>query len=146
MSSHTSVKATLKAKISSSSVKQKRVVSGAVTKLLWEKADKQRFHEAAIRKTDLSTDAVKTLVQLLNSTSVKAVPNKLTKVKGPKFRLSPLVKQLETACKKIFFRWKSAGSPGPEHPLSIQRKQSKYNVRRQIRREFACSRDAFTQS
>ena len=53
------------------------------------------------------------------------------------------MKQLEAACKEIFFRWKSAGSPGPEHPLSIQRKKSKYNVRRQIRREFACSRDAF---
>ena len=146
MSSHTSVKAALNVKISSSSVKQKRVVSGAVTKLLWEKADKQHYQcllESAIRKTDLSTDAVETLVQLLNSTSVKAVPNKIIKVKGPKFRLSPLVKQLEAACKEIFFRWKSAGSPGPEHPLSIQRKKSKYNVRRQIRREFACSRDAF---
>ena len=146
MSSHTSVKATLKAKISSSSVKQKRVVSGAVTKLLWEKADKQHYQcllEAAIRKTDLSTDAVETLVQLLNSTSVKAVLNKLIKVKSPKFRLPPLVKQLEEACKVIFFRWKSAVSTGPENPLSVQRKQSKYNVRRQIRREFACSRDAF---
>ena len=146
MSSHTSVKAALNVKISSSSVKQKRVVSGAVTKLLWEKADKQHYQcllESAIRKTDLSTDAVETLVQLLNSTSVKSVPNKIIKVKGPKFRLSPLVKQLEAACKEIFFRLKSAGSPGPEHPLSIQRKKSKYNVRRQIRREFACSRDAF---
>ena len=52
MSSHTSVKAALNVKISSSSVKQKRVVSGAVTKLLWEKADKQHYQcllESAIR-------------------------------------------------------------------------------------------------
>ena len=30
-----------------------------------------------------------------------------------------------------------------EHPLSVQRQQAKYSVRRQIRKEFACARDAF---
>ena len=64
-------------------------------------------------------------------------------MKRPKFKLSPSVKKLESECKHIFILWKQAGSPGPEHPLSIQRKVAKYDVRKQIRREFACTRDAF---
>ena len=53
------------------------------------------------------------------------------------------VKKLEPECKLIFFLWKQAGSPGPEHPLSIQCKVAKYDMQKQIRREFACTRAAF---
>ena len=62
------------------------------------------------------------------------VPNKLIKVRIQKFSLVPIVKQVEGDCKKAFFSWKSAGTHGPKHPLSIQRKQAKFNVRRQIER------------
>ena len=92
---------------------------------------------------DMSSDPVNVPVEILNSASKKAVPNKLVKVKGQKFRLSPTVKQLESECKRIHYLWKSSGAPGPEHPLSVQRKQAKYGVRGQIRKEFACARDAF---
>ena len=91
----------------------------------------------------MSSDPVNALVEILKSVSKKVVPNKLVKVKGPKFRLSPIVKQLESECKRIRYLWKSSGAPGPEHPLSVQRKQAKYGARRQIRKEFACARDAF---
>ena len=83
------------------------------------------------------------LIQILNSASKRAVPNKLVKVMGPKFKLSPNVRRLEAESKQIFYRWKNAGSPGPEHPLSVQRKVSKYAVRKEIRREFAGARETF---
>ena len=83
------------------------------------------------------------LINALKSAGDKAVPSSLVKTKGPMFKLSPTVKKLESECKQIFFQWKQAGSPSPEHPLSIQRKVAKYEVRKQIRREFACARDSF---
>ena len=71
------------------------------------------------------------------------MPNRLIKVKGPKLKLSPVVKQLESERKRVFLMLKQAGSPSPEHPLSIRQKVTKYGVRIQIRREFACARDSF---
>ena len=91
----------------------------------------------------MDTDSVNILIQIFNSASKQAVPNKLVKVKGPKFKLSPAVRRLEAKSKQIFSRWKNAESPRPEHPLSVQRKVLNYAVRKQIRREFASARDAF---
>ena len=88
-----------------------------------------------------SQEALPILISALQSASTKSVPNRLIKVKGPKLKLSPVVKQLELECKRVFFMWKQAGSPSPEHPPSIHRKVTKYEVRNQIRREFACARD-----
>ena len=81
------------------------------------------------------------LIRILNSAGKRAVPNKLVKVKGPKFKFSPDVRRLETESTQIFYQWKNAGSPGPEHPLSMQRKVAKYAVRKQIRKEFASARE-----
>ena len=64
-------------------------------------------------------------------------------MKGPKFKLSPGVRRLETESIQIFYQWKNAGSPGPEHPLSMQRKVAKYAVRKRIRKEFASAREEF---
>ena len=117
-----------------------------VRKLNWEKLDRELYHreleKLPLRKSD-SQNTLTLLINTLKSAGDKAVPSRLVKTKGPKFKLSPTVKKLESECKQIFFQWKQAGSPSPEHPLSIQRKVAKYEVRKQIRREFACARDSF---
>ena len=116
-----------------------------VRKLNWEKLDRELYHrelEKLLGKSD-SQNTLTLLINALKSAGDKAVPSRLIKMKGPKFKLSPTVKKLESECKQIFVQWKQAGSPSPEHPLSIQRKVAKYEVRKQIRREFACARDSF---
>ena len=63
----------------------------------------------SLRMSDLSSDPLNVLVEMPNSASKKAIP----------------VKQLKSECKRSHYPWKSSGAPGPEHPLSIQRKQAK---------------------
>ena len=115
-------------------------------KVNWEKDDIQLYQRELAKllhnKTE-SQEALPLLVSALQSASTKSVPNRLIKVKGPKLKLSPVAKQLESECKHVFFMWKQAGSPSPEHPLSIRWKVTKYEVRKQISREFACARDSF---
>ena len=146
MSSHVPVLAQLtfmKKTINCNNVKTK---TRTVRKLNWEKLDRELYHreleKLLLRKSD-SQNTLTLLINALKSAGDKAVPSRLVKTKGPKFKLSPTVKKLESECKQIFFQWKQAGSPSPEHPLSIQRKVAKYEVRKQIRREFACARDSF---
>ena len=83
MSSHVSVKATLNVSMNNDVMKQKKLSATAVKKLLWVKADKKQYQDSlteALSKTDISSDPVCTLVQILNSTSKKVIPNKLIKV------------------------------------------------------------------
>ncbi|MEW8545343.1 MAG: reverse transcriptase family protein, partial [Candidatus Thiodiazotropha sp.] len=146
MSSHVSVKASLNIDTDTFPTSRREVKSKAIRKPKWDKVDESTYQcqlEETLQKSDMSQNPVNVLVEVLTAVSKKVVPHRLVKVKGPKFRLSPSVKRLESECKQVHYLWKTAGNPGPEHPLSIQRKQAKYNVRRQIRREFASARDAF---
>ena len=68
------------------------------------------------------------LAQELQTASQNKVPNRLVKVKGPKHKLTPAVKKLESISKLSFFKWKQVGSSGPEHPISIQRKIARNEV------------------
>ena len=147
MSSHVSIKASLSIyQDQLRTEKRKNVSYQKVTKFQWDKIDEDQYQyilEDMLQTANMDTDSVNVLIQILNSASKQAVPNKLLKVKGPKFKLSPSVRQLEAKSKQIFSQWKNAGSPGPDHPLSLQRKVAKYAVRKQIRREFASAREAF---
>ena len=147
MSSHVSIKASLSIyQDQLRTEKRKNVSYQKVTKFQWDKIDEDQYQyilEDMLQTSNMDTDSVNVLIQILNSASKQAVPNKLLKVKGPKFKLAPSVRQLEAKSKQIFSQWKNAGSPGPENPLSLQRKVAKYAVRKQIRREFASAREAF---
>lgn len=118
-------------------------------KLYWDRTDKTEYRDSVSKQLDGcspkgSADmCVKQLITALNKASQQSVCKKLLKVNGPKFKLSPTVKDLEQQCKQTHYQWKLAGSPGPEQPITVQRKAAKYNVRKQIRREFASARDEF---
>ena len=139
MSSHVSIKASLNINQDQlPTSRRKNLPTQKVIKFQWDKIDEYQYQcilEDMLHTATMDTDSVNVFIQI--SASKRAVPNKLVKVKGPKFKLSPNVRRLEAESKQIFYRWKNAGSPGPEHPLSVQRKVSKYAVRKQIRREFA---------
>ena len=146
MSSHVPVLAQLNILKSTINMCVSKSKTKSFRKLNWEKVDIQHYQRELAKvlqnKTE-SQEALPSLVSALQSASTKSVPNRLIKVKGPKLKLSPVVKQLESECKRVFFMWKQAGSPSPEHPLSIRRKVANFEVRKQIRREFACARDSF---
>ncbi|MES9879262.1 MAG: reverse transcriptase domain-containing protein [Sedimenticola sp.] len=118
-------------------------------KMFWDRTDKGEYQDALLElinrmKTTNSADGyVKQLISALNKASRITVPRKVTKLNGPKFKLSPNVKELEYQCKLSHYEWKCAGSPGSEHPSTIRKKTAKYSVRKQIRREFATARDEF---
>ena len=146
MSSHVSVFAQLNFLKSSINICDAKTKAQTVRKVNWEKVNSQLHHselEKQLLKRNESQDALSILISVLKTAGVNSVPNRLIKVKGPKFKLSPAVKKLESECKRTFYLWKQAGSPSPKHPLSIQRKVAKSEMRKQIRREFACTRDAF---
>ena len=146
MSSHVPVLAQLNILKSTINMCVSKSKTKSFRKLNWEKVDIQHYQRELVKllhnKTE-SQEALPLLISALQSASTKSVPNRLIKVKGPELKLSPVVKQLESECKRVFFMWKQAGSPSPEHPLSIRRKVTKYEVRKQICREFACARDPF---
>ncbi|MCG8097222.1 MAG: reverse transcriptase family protein [Candidatus Thiodiazotropha endolucinida] len=148
MSSHVPIYAHLNVGESDLNVIKKQTSAKSTRTFNWEKTDKQQYQDKILnilleKESSKETCNLSLLVEVLKSASHKVVPNRLVKVKGPRFKLSPAVKRLESNSKQLFFLWKRAGSPGPEHPISIQRKVAKYDVRKQIRREFACARDSF---
>lgn len=145
MSSHVLVCAQLNILKTELNVCKKQDTTKTVRKRYWEKLNKELYQSEIVRllsESHSSQDMLSRLTHVLKAASKKTVPSRLLKVKGPKFKLSPAVRRVESDCKRAFFMWKQAGSPGPEHPLSVQRKVAKYEVRKQIRREFACARDS----
>ena len=140
MSSHVSIKARLNINqndIHVSTSRRKNLPAQKVIKFQWDRIGEHQYQcilEDMFHTTSADTDSVNELIRILNSAGKRAVPNKLVKVKGPKFKLSPDVRRFETESKQIFYQLKNAESPGPEHPLSMQRKVAKYAVRKQIRK------------
>ena len=95
MSSHVSMKASLNINQDQlPTSRRKNLPTQKVIKLQWDKIDEYRYQcilEDMLHKTNMDTDSVKVLTEILNSASKRAVPNKLVKMKGPKFKLSPNV-------------------------------------------------------
>ncbi|MES9903311.1 MAG: reverse transcriptase family protein [Sedimenticola sp.] len=119
----------------------------AIQKFHWDKIDELLYQQTlqnliSESKFDVNADNVLTiLTSILSEAAVKAVPRKQVKLKGPNFKLSPRVKELEQESKRAHYAWKAANCPLVDHPLSIQRKLAKYTLRKQTRKEFACAKD-----
>ena len=53
----------------------------------------------------------------------------------PRFRASPVVRDLLKKCKITHASWKGNGSPGPDSDYYVERTLAKKNLRQQLRRE-----------
>ena len=119
-------------------------------KVLWTKLDKSKYQSILASKLDpscvaeLSLGELEFYLQEFCSTMVDAALDSAPRVKpGKKKRLWTL--ELQKAAsdgKKAHFQWKQAGKPGPEHPLSVQKRVTKKQLRtlqRQQQSEYRSS-------
>ncbi|MES9879604.1 MAG: reverse transcriptase family protein [Sedimenticola sp.] len=146
----THVVVTAKLEVSQSDLKikaRKPKQPTSVRKFHWDKMDEPLYQQTlqtllAECNFEVNTDNYITLLtSILSEAAEKAVPRKQVKLKGPNFKLSPAVRVLERQSKIAHFKWKDAGCPSVDHPLSIQRKLANYTLRKQSRKEFACDKD-----
>jgi hypothetical protein len=79
---------------------------------------------------------------LVQATSI-TVPTKLVKLKGPSRKLSPELSSRVRKSKEAFWKWKSAGRPGPEHQLHVSMREGKKAIRHQQSLEVRESRTDF---
>ncbi|MES9881858.1 MAG: reverse transcriptase family protein [Sedimenticola sp.] len=152
LSTHVYVSSTLVARIKDLTVRPvKQTSSKPIQRYVWDKIDINQYQDAlhvAITKCAFNgktcvNDVLQVLTEVLNKTAERTVPHRKVKLKGPKYKLSPAARALKQESKKAHFFWKQANSPRPDHPLSIQCRLAKYNLRKHIRREFAGTRDDF---
>lgn len=119
----------------------------SIRKYHWDRADQDSYKTSILERVTPAINkyspeqTVQALTKILLKASRKAVPNRIVKLKGHSFKLSPTTRELMSQSKYYHYLWKTAGRPDPEHPLSLQRKEAKYSLRQQQRREFAISRN-----
>lgn len=146
LSTHVQVKTTIDICIDQPTTNMKTQLP-CIHKFHWDKADFDSYESAITDQLDPNITehnpekAVELLTILLLKVSKQSVPNRVIKLKGHSFKLSPKTRQLMSTSKQYHYLWKNAGRPDPEHPLSTQRKEAKYNLRRQQRQDFATARD-----
>ena len=106
-------------------------------KVLWAKLDRANYQRTLATKLntdclkELSLDEVEIHIQKFCTTLVEAAVNNAPRVKpGKKKRLwSSDLQRAAADSKRAHFQWKQAGKPAPEHPLSLQRKVLKKQLR-----------------
>ena len=77
---------------------------------------------------------VKIITDALIDAQQKITPNKITQLRGPKWKASPPVQELLKKCKILYTSWSKIGKP-KNHNLHKQLKAEKRNLRRQQRME-----------
>ena len=89
-------------------------------KLNWEKANKSRFEEkmkTALEKMDPSNKDVdqrlEILTKAIHSATKSSVPQRVVKLKGPKWKASPSVKNQLKICKAKYEQWINSGKCNP---------------------------------
>ena len=123
--------------------------TGTHSILLWEKINKDTYLE--VLDTELTknfnqcttTDSLNSITKAINQATSKAVPVKTVKPKGPKFKLSPQVKDLMKESKNSLIAWKQAGKPTKKHKLSEKKKLAPKTLRKQLRKEEAIRKQNF---
>ena len=80
-------------------------------------------------------NSLNSITKAINQATSKAVPVKTVKLQGPKFKLSPQVKDLMKESKNSLFEWKQAGKATKEHELSEKKKLTSKTLRKQLRKE-----------
>ena len=120
------------------------------TAVKWEKIDKVLYQETLseeLNKTDFTLLDTDTAMEIYTSTLQMAtlaahpkLSNSKRDKKDKKKRSSPAVKDASNKAKHNFWKWKIAGRPGTDNPLTRQKNISKKNLRSIQRREEAIKR------
>ena len=145
-SSHMPIKFTIKSTLDY--VKLRNAKQGS-HRLLWDKADRVTYQENTSLNPAIleSPDQIKTYVDYIHNNILCAakssVPAKNVRLQGPKWKASPETLQLIVKGKQLHKEWLTVGKPGPEHPLSIQRKTIKRNIRSSQRKQIYDERNRF---
>ena len=134
---------TIKAPTVSYSINQDKIVS---KKTVWADADVLGYNHLLQEllqskfTPQLETDQqFEVIVQSLVFSEKKFVPTKVTKLKGPRWKASPRVKEILHQCKRIYKIWKQMGKPD-DNPLKLELIQEKRKLRSQQRIEHAQAR------
>jgi len=114
--------------------------------VLWEKMDKTAYNDILeaelnnnLQEQDEIDQQVKIITDALIDPQKKTTPNKITQLRGPKWKASPPVQELLKKCKIVYTSWSKIGKP-QNHNLHKQLKAEKRNLRRQQRIEHAIDR------
>lgn len=144
-SAHTSVSSWLNIQKPSGNLnsKSENVGSKTVLKMNWNKVDKFKFQsilneQLSILQGDHSLDpgeSLKYIGMCLNEAALNSVPCRTLKLNGPCFKASPTVRTLLRECKSAHVMWKGQGSPGPGSESFAKRKDTKKELRSQLRKE-----------
>ncbi|CAG2235287.1 unnamed protein product [Mytilus edulis] len=116
-----------------------------VQRLKWNEIDEQLYRDTIseklsdIREDKTTSENIKTLTSILLKASHLAVPSKITKLKGPKWKASPKVRKHLKTCKQLYSKWKALGKP-ENHQSKQDLKSEKKKLRSQQRQEQATDR------
>ncbi|CAG2246448.1 unnamed protein product [Mytilus edulis] len=116
-----------------------------VQRLKWNEIDEQLYRDTIsekltdIREDKTTSENIKTLTSILLKASHLAVPTKMTKLKGPKWKASPKVRKHLKTCKQLYSKWKALGKP-ENHQSKQDLKIEKKKLRSQQRQEHATDR------
>ncbi|CAG2193629.1 unnamed protein product [Mytilus edulis] len=92
-------------------------------------------------------DQIKTFIDQLNGNILAAakiaVPSKKIRLKGPKWKASPALRQLLVKGNLIHKNWIQYGRPTVNHPIIEERRSIKRRIRSQQRQDMACERKQF---
>lgn len=118
-------------------------------RLLWEQADLNAYAECVgtldvkIESPDQIVQYVELLQQNIVTATTNTVPSKQIRLNGPKWKASPEILCLLQKGRLLHKTWMNEGSPGVDHPLSIQRKALKKDIRSLQRRQIYNDRENF---
>lgn len=109
-----------------------------VKKLQWDKLDKDKFQKSLTNSLNreqyesISTeDKVEMLSELMRVAARSSVPSVTKKLKGPKHRASPKVRELLKLCKSTHTNWKYRHDDSNADSLFLDRKLAKKALRTQ---------------
>ncbi|MCG8033679.1 MAG: endonuclease/exonuclease/phosphatase family protein [Candidatus Thiodiazotropha taylori] len=117
-------------------------------RLQWDKLDKDKFQKSLINSLNsvqlqsVSTeDRVDVLSELLHTAARRSVPSVANRLRGPKRRASPKVRELMKLCKSAHVRWKYRQDNSIADSLFLERKLAKKALRTQVRFEKSQEKD-----
>ena len=89
------------------------------------------------------TEYVNTIHDNLLYTAKHSVPMKQIRLQGPKWKATPELRTLLEQSRNAHKEWAKLGKPGPDHPLSIEKKSFKRRIRALQRRQIYNEREQF---
>ena len=148
-SSHVKISAFILTQFEMPSMSSQLKTNKTTKKLQWEKIDKHRYTsvlEKELKKLESkdipSVDhKLQGLIEVIHTATAKAVPSKITKLKGPTWKASPKVRNLLLNCKDKYKKW--VGSGKSDNILRKDNIMAKRELRKQLRKEKIIDRRNF---